>query len=57
MRKYRRLEDKPKLLWVTIIKGIKKILKFITSEEFNQQAMIFKLGKEMRTKKKKRNSK
>lgn len=57
MRKYRRLEDKPKLLLITIVKGIKKILKFITSEEFNQQAMIFKVEKEMRIKKTKRNLK
>jgi len=47
MKKYRRLEDKPKLIVVILTKGIKKFLKFLVSEEFNQQAMIFKREKEM----------
>jgi len=34
-------------LGVIIINLIKKFLKFLVSEEFNQQAMIFKTEKEM----------
>lgn len=37
---------------VIIINIIKKFLKFLVSEEFNQQAMIFKVEKEMAQEKK-----
>jgi hypothetical protein len=34
-----------------ILNAMKKFLKFLVSEEFNQQAMIFKLEKEMKKEK------
>jgi len=37
-----------------IINAIKKFLKFLVSEEFNQQAMIFKVEKEMEQEKRRR---
>jgi len=39
---------------VIIINVIKKFLKFLVSEEFNHQAMIFKIEKEMREERKKK---